>query len=303
MTPELAIVIPAYKATFLRETLESIAAQTDKRFHLYIGDDCSPYDLAAIVDEFRERIPLTYKRFDDNLGGRDLVAQWERCIALSKDEPYIWLFSDDDTMAPGCVGAFYEAIEQYPDNELFRFNVKVIDNDGNKLRDVIYPPQISSRELYLSKIKGTIECYVVEYIFKRSVYNREGGFVSFDLAWGSDLATWVKFGKKTGIITMESPDISWRSSGQNISTDYNQKTIDRKIAALIACLRWGEAEFPDDETREVNERGFAGRLSNIALVCGYTSVLRGIGMYSTDSIKRLNLLLSFTLRYIYKKLK
>ena len=83
MDCDLAIVIPAYKKTYLQKTLESIANQTDKRFHLYIGDDCSPYDLKSIVEEFSDRIPLTYHRFKENLGGKDLVAHWERCIALT----------------------------------------------------------------------------------------------------------------------------------------------------------------------------------------------------------------------------
>ena len=37
----LAIVIPAYKSTFLPVALDSIVAQTCKDFTLYIGGDCS----------------------------------------------------------------------------------------------------------------------------------------------------------------------------------------------------------------------------------------------------------------------
>ena len=94
----LAIVIPAYKSTFLAAALDSIAAQTSLDFTLYIGDDCSPNHLGAIVDRYRDRINLVYHRFDTNLGGKDLVAQWERCIDMSQGEEWIWLFSDDDVM-------------------------------------------------------------------------------------------------------------------------------------------------------------------------------------------------------------
>ena len=48
----IAIVIPAYKDTFLTETLESISNQTDKDFTLYIGDDNSPYQLLDIVNKY-----------------------------------------------------------------------------------------------------------------------------------------------------------------------------------------------------------------------------------------------------------
>ena len=49
---QLAIVIPAYKAKYLPETLDSLVAQTDKRFHVYIGDDKSPEDIETIVKRY-----------------------------------------------------------------------------------------------------------------------------------------------------------------------------------------------------------------------------------------------------------
>ena len=47
----LAIVIPAYKPDYLFNTLQSIYSQSCKDFNLYIGDDCSPYDLKQITDK------------------------------------------------------------------------------------------------------------------------------------------------------------------------------------------------------------------------------------------------------------
>ena len=48
----LAIIIPYYKLTFFRETLDSLAAQTDQRFHVYIGNDASPEDPTNLLEEF-----------------------------------------------------------------------------------------------------------------------------------------------------------------------------------------------------------------------------------------------------------
>ena len=62
MRKQLAIVIPAYKSTFLKSTLESIARQTCKDFTVYIGDDCSPYNLECIVDDYKDQIDVVYKR-------------------------------------------------------------------------------------------------------------------------------------------------------------------------------------------------------------------------------------------------
>lgn len=101
----MAIVIPAYKGRFLKKTLDSIAVQAHKdEFVLYIGDDASPERLDKIVESYQNKVNLVYHRFSENMGGKDLVAHWERCIQLSA-EPFIWLFSDDDLMPADGVGA------------------------------------------------------------------------------------------------------------------------------------------------------------------------------------------------------
>lgn len=239
MENKLAIIIPAYKPAFLREALESIANQTDNRFNLYIGDDCSPYDLKLIVDEFKDKIPLTYHRFDTNLGGKDLVAQWERCIALSKDEEYIWLFSDDDVMEPNCVESFYEIKELFPQESLFHFNIlKIDEHKGGEIINLPkYPDILTAEEYVQKKLTGRLISYVVEFIFSRELYDKVGGFEKFDLAWGSDFMTWVKMSVNTssGIITIDAPvaHILWRASSENISPDKSYETVKRKINSLI----------------------------------------------------------------------
>lgn len=126
MQRDLAIIIPTYKESFLDAALDSIAAQTCQDFTLYIGDDyCSPYDLKSIVDRYRDKIHLVYKRFDTNMGGKDLVAQWERCIDMSQDEEWIWLFSDDDVMEASCVENFYKSLQETNASyDLYHFDVK-----------------------------------------------------------------------------------------------------------------------------------------------------------------------------------
>ena len=55
----MAIVIPAYKGRFLKETLDSIAVQAHKdEFVLYIGDDASPERLDKIVESYQNKVNL-----------------------------------------------------------------------------------------------------------------------------------------------------------------------------------------------------------------------------------------------------
>ena len=234
----LAIIIPAYKATFLAAALDSIAAQTCQDFTLYIGDDCSPNNLEETVDKYRDKINLVYKRFDTNLGGKDLVAQWERCIDMSQGEEWIWLFSDDDVMEKNCVKEFYKLPEEVRRNYVVHFNVITIDEFKNGLKKVNskFPQTLTDFEFIRDKTKGNINSFVVEYIFPRSIYQKENGFQKFDLAWGSDILTWMKFaGACKGIYTIDSSDacVEWRSSSVNISPDKTKPTLERKMAAII----------------------------------------------------------------------
>ena len=165
---KLAIVLPAYKGRFLKDTLDSIAAQTCQDFTLYVGDDASPEPLQAIVRAYASRIQVVYHRFDDNLGRKDLVAHWERCIALST-EPLVWLFSDDDLMpADGVERVLAAAATTGPDRVMFRLPLQVVDADGRvKFRNRPLPAgRTSGYDLLLAKMEDV--SFVVD-INRRSV--------------------------------------------------------------------------------------------------------------------------------------
>jgi len=236
----LAIVIPAYKSAFLDKTLSSISGQTCKDFTVYIGNDFSPYDLRTKVDPYRDRIEICYKEFEENLGGKDLVAHWERCIDMIRDEEWIWLFSDDDLMDPGCVDRFYSVLAQNPSCDLFHFNVSQIDENDNIIRDLSSFPNVMTCEEYLNRrLKGNLYSFVVEYIFRRSHFMEMGRFENFDLAWGSDDATWIKLSNRNGIFNIDSAMVYWRESRYNISPNYsNPEILNRKFASQVEFAKW-----------------------------------------------------------------
>lgn len=218
---KLAIVIPAYKGRFLKETLDSIAVQAHKdEFVLYIGDDASPERLDKIVESYQNKVNLVYHRFSENMGGKDLVAHWERCIQLSA-EPFIWLFSDDDLMpADG-------------ENKRIRANRPL--EEGS----------VSCYRLLLDKLQGKIDSAAVEYVFSREIWQSAGGFVHFPMAWCSDDATWAAFARHAGgVISLPGQPVCWRNvEGANIS---NSAGHDKdKLHATILFLRWMRNMFSD----------------------------------------------------------
>lgn len=245
--PKLAIVIPAYKDNFLLQTLESIAKQTCQDFILYIGNDSSPDDLNSIVNKFYNRISIKYIHFKENLGGSDLVAHWERCIDLAVNEEWIWLFSDDDIMEATCVENFYNTLDTYPNYDLFHFNKMKIDEDNNILEKCfLYPDVLTSEKLLMGRLDGQISSWVVEYVFRKTSFLNTKRFQNFDLAWGSDDATWIKLGKKSGIKTIEKSIVYWRESRFNISpNNWTESFVTRKLYSQIEFAKWVIEELGD----------------------------------------------------------
>ena len=263
MTRLLAIIIPAYKATFLTAALDSIAAQTCKDFTLYVGDDCSPDPIDKIVEQYRDKIELVYQRFDRNLGGKDLVAQWERCIAMSKDEPYIWLFSDDDVMEPNCVELLLRTIDETKGAyDLYHFDVNEINDEGKVTKQLpAYPQVLSAYDYYKGKSSGKYRSYVVENVFSRRIYDQAGGFMNFDLAWGSDVATWCIFCGKKGMFKIPGAHVLWRRSSQNITPDKSRQTTERKLMAECDFMAWAYAYFKEKpDILSVNEALFVSKM-------------------------------------------
>ena len=245
----MAIVIPAYKGRFLKETLDSIAVQAHKdEFVLYIGDDASPERLDKIVESYQNKVNLVYHRFSENMGGKDLVAHWERCIQLSA-EPFIWLFSDDDLMPADGVERVMEALSRphHQRGYFFRFPLAVIDGENKRIRAnrPLEEGSVSCYRLLLDKLQGKIDSAAVEYVFSREIWQSAGGFVHFPMAWCSDDATWAAFARHAGgVISLPGQPVCWRNvEGANIS---NSAGHDKdKLHATILFLRWMRNMFSD----------------------------------------------------------
>ena len=245
MNSNLAIVIPAYKSAFLDATLQSFVAQTNKHFVVYVGDDCSPENLQLIVDTYKDKLKIVYKRFDVNIGGQSLVQQWHRCVALSKEQ-YIWLFSDDDLLPPDAVERFWQFENQYRGRfDICRLPLELIGRDGHpimRLED--YPKYMHSEDYLKKRLSCEILSSASEYIFTQEAYNKYG-FVEFPLAWCSDDASWAQMAKDKGLYTIDGAPVQLRMSGDNISSRDDNHIL--KYHANILYVKWINTHFNVEE--------------------------------------------------------
>jgi glycosyltransferase involved in cell wall biosynthesis len=236
------VIIPAFRARHLTEALDSLAKQTDQRFKLYIGDDCSPEPLESLVARYKDTLAPEYTRFENNLGATDLIAHWHRCIALSGEEPWIWVFSDDDLASPDCVAAFLRSIDSKTKatTQLYRFQMDFIDEAGKAyFRPRPHPAFENVVQFTSALLLDEQRAWrAPDHIFSRRIYDETGGFVSLPKGIYSDYATWQKFSKQEGVSTIPGGRVFWRHHRKGTSSGMREKHRREWHRAAQEYVKW-----------------------------------------------------------------
>lgn len=233
---KFTFILPAYKARFLKEAIESISNQTCDDWELIIVDDASPEDLYSISKPYSERNEkIKYYRNKNNIGGTDLVAQWNHCLEYAKRE-YIILAADDDIYAPTFLEEIDVLTRKYPDVDLIRSRVLQIDEEDKPLWDDGTFEECQSKYQYLHDwLEGGMFTCIGNYVFRRSALMEVGGFMDFPCAFGSDIATPIAL-SKNGVAHTRDMLFMFRQSTIHLSDD-SSKYI-QKLAGITQLSKW-----------------------------------------------------------------
>lgn len=254
--PRYTFLLPAYKAQFLREALESIMTQTYTDFRVVVSDDCSPEALKTIVDEFADDERLTYRRNTENIGGRDLVKHWNMLVDMCTTE-WLILASDDDVYHPRFLEEIDRLQRKYPEVDLLRARCQLIDKNGEAtMREHAYDPLLTQAD-HMADFYATnhITC-VGNYVMRTSELRAQCGFAYYPFAWASDVMTTIRMARR-GMAVTAGVLFSFRHSGINISTRTDDREVERvKMEAWLTF---------DNEIRTIEQRLRAEAVSgNIA---------------------------------------
>ena len=228
----LAIVIPYFKLTFFEKTLQSLAAQTDKRFKVYIGDDNSPESPAALLENYKDKIDLVYVKFGDNLGSRSLTKQWNRCLALVQQEEWIMILGDDDYVSDNLVANWHASFPIFDQKcTVVRFATQSVNEKTNSISAIfIHPQWEKAAHFYQRKYQGETRSSLSEMVFTKEIY-RAKGFRNYPLAWHSDDKAWLDFANGNPVFTINDSTVFVRLSDLNITGVASNK--DKKATASI----------------------------------------------------------------------
>lgn len=216
----VSFVLPAYKDKFLRFAIESILQQTYKDFELIIINDKSPYNLKEIVASYQDT-RIRYYENSSNIGGQDLVSNWNQCLKYAQGD-FTVLASDDDYYLPTYLEKMISLSERYPQINLFHCRVAIID-DNNKF--IYWGAPIAEYEsdidfIFQRAINRRTQL-APEFMCRTSSLKGIGGFTNYPRAWYSDEMTWYTLAKGHGVVATNETLFYWRSSQINISTSTN----------------------------------------------------------------------------------
>lgn len=128
----LTIAICLYNAEkYIRETLESVMAQTMQDFHLLIVNDCSTDSSVAVVEEFFAQHPRQYEIVTLEKNGG--IAKARNFAIAHADTEYFLFIDSDDLLESTLVEKEYSTITQ--DKELIGVSCwnDFIDHKGKKV--------------------------------------------------------------------------------------------------------------------------------------------------------------------------
>lgn len=187
MNDLVSIVLPVYNGEkYLRESIESVLAQTYINWELIVIDDCSTDSTPEIVQEYAENDSrIKYYRNEENL---KLPRSLNRGFKLTKGDYLTWT-SDDNRFR--CDAIEYLLSEIKNENCDFVFTAFCrIDEKGNKIEDVISNPDIvkmipvrnvvGPSFMYTSKVYQTIGDYddslflTEDFDYWQRIYGRFG---------------------------------------------------------------------------------------------------------------------------------
>ena len=232
--PLVTIAIPAYKARHLHESLASALSQTYENIEVVVVNDQSPDDVASVVSQFDDP-RIRYFENRENLGKGDPSKNWNECLRLARGE-WFCLLCDDDVYDARFVEELLRVSERYPQCDVLRSGVVMTDGEGRELSTYPVSPEFETVEQYLwdffhSRRRQTIG----EFMLRRSAIVQAGGYVNLPYAWGSDNLSIFHFALQNGIASTPLPLMTFRDSGENISSDC--KHMDEKLMAFQEYIR------------------------------------------------------------------
>ena len=252
---DLTLAICMYNAEeYIKETLESVMAQTMQDFHLLIVNDCSTDSCVAVVEEFFAQHPRQYEivTFEKNWG-----IGYARPFAERKATTKYMMFLDaDDVLYPNAIEAMYEKITS--DNDLMAVGcyLEYVNEKSKKIGGGLFIGEKTKEGFYEKANNRKLIFMQPTAIYDRELALSVGGYVVDGYPEGKpryqdyceDLDLWTRmsdlYTQGKAIIVVPEVLCKYRKIGNGLSANsFNMILKMRYTKKNLLLRRSGEKEL------------------------------------------------------------
>ncbi|HEV8722543.1 MAG TPA: glycosyltransferase [Candidatus Binatia bacterium] len=226
--PLVSIIVPVFNGErYLRESLDSILAQTYPRTEVLVMDDASTDTTPEIIASYANRVK--YYRQSQNRG---IYGNANDGITIARGE-YVAVYHADDLYRPNIVEREVAFLLRYPKaGAAFCLEI-FIDASGRERSRVEIPPEVRgsyplSYEVIfnaLLKYKNRFLCCPTSMV-RASVYHEVGTYRDGEFLNSSDLEMWLRINEKYPIGILEEYLLRYRYGHGNSSQRYHHLRTD-----------------------------------------------------------------------------
>lgn len=196
--PLVSIIVPVYNGEkHLRESLDSIVAQTYPNLEILVMDDASTDSTPEIIASYGDR--LKYYRQEQNKRQYQNVNEALQMVAGE----YIAIYHADDVYEPKIVEREVKFFQKHPEVGAVFCHDIFINSEGYKYGQLMIPPEIRRLEtLDYPTIFNALLTHKNRFfpapssMVRTSVYKDVGGYRAAEFDIASDLEMWLRIARK-----------------------------------------------------------------------------------------------------------
>jgi glycosyltransferase involved in cell wall biosynthesis len=222
--PQISIIVPVYNGEkYLRESLDSILAQTYPNTEILVMDDASTDGTADILESYGDRIRVV--RQPQNRG---IYANANDGIAMAQGE-YIAIYHADDVYLPTMVEREVEFLERYPEAGAAFSSMNFIGPTSEEFGQLDLPPEVQgNRPLDFPVILNSLLHYTNHILMcptamiRASVYRDVGLYRQDQFRNTADVEMWLRIAQKYPVGILEERLLRYRHFHDSSSLRYHK---------------------------------------------------------------------------------
>ena len=289
--PIVSVVLPIYNGVrFIRESLDSVLAQTFRDYEVICVDDGSTDDSLAVLDEYRQHVTVLHQ---PNAGqGAARNAGVGHASGM-----YVAFIDQDDCWYPWKLKQQVLAMERDPEAVLVHCNSDRMEAEGRIVqRGATLEEHSRAMDSSLGRLLGEGLILPSAMLVRRNVFERVGGF-DHELRGYEDFDLCARLKQQGTFVFLDEPGMCYRihqggssRSGHTVvrSRERFLKNMMKLYAAdeskhgilymlLAECYSdWGMEEMRAGNFREAQRRLFRSLLCNPTKFRTYSRLLRSV---------------------------